>query len=124
VRNWFECKREGAVLLRVQVTNRLKRKVKVALYIEAAEGQDPATLNVRLPKSALKDSFFDADTKCFVHLLKINPLLPWGKLALRVVSKEESLIPAPPTTFSISGPVPVIKQIGVVSNSNTLVACT
>lgn len=103
VRNWFDNKREGAVLLKVQVTNRLKKKVKVSLLLEPAEGQDPATLNMRLPVSDLKDKFYDADTKVFIHLVKIDPRLPWGRLKVRVISKEEAAIPRPPAMLSING---------------------
>ena len=67
VRNWFETKREGAVMLKVSVTNKQKSKVKVALGFEVAQG-DEAALNVRLPKSMFKDKFVDSDTKCFMHL--------------------------------------------------------
>ena len=66
VRNWFETKREGAVMLKVTVTNKQKSKVKVAVGLEAIDGEGP--LNVKLPKSLFKDKFVDNDTKCFMHL--------------------------------------------------------
>jgi hypothetical protein len=65
LRDWFTCKRNGPILLRVCVTNRQKLKVKFRLQIESADGSDP---NVILPQSVVKDSFYDADTKCILHL--------------------------------------------------------
>jgi len=51
--------------LKVQVTNKIKRKVKSKVVIRAAEGQDPAELNIRwMPESVIKERFYDADTKC------------------------------------------------------------
>ena len=65
VRNWFETKREGAVLLKINVTNRYKKKVKVSVGFEVEEGQ---WVNVNLPKSMFKTRFHDDDTKCILHL--------------------------------------------------------
>jgi len=102
VRNWFETKREGVVLLKVSVTNKQKSKVKVALGFEADEG---ASLNVRLPKSMFKDKFVDSDTKCFMHLQKIDVTNPeWGKFRIVVKGKEvEGGIPKPPSMINNAG---------------------
>ncbi len=90
VRDWFACKRTGPVLLRVSVTNREKRKVKFSLKIEAA---DDSFTNVALPHSVVKDSFYEADTKCILHLQKIDPTKPFGKLRVSVVAKALDSIP-------------------------------
>ena len=79
VRKWFESKREGSVLLKVQVKNRDKKKVKVCLAIEVVEGE-----NIKVPMSAMKERFFDADTKCLLHLEKIDPRKPWGKIKVNL----------------------------------------
>ena len=58
------------------VINREKRKVKIQLKLEAAD--DEKDLNVTLPNSIIKESFYDADTKVVLHLQKIDPLKPFG----------------------------------------------
>ena len=50
-------------MLKVQVQNREKKKVKVRIVIEVGEDG-----NVRVPASEVKERFFDADTKCILHL--------------------------------------------------------
>jgi hypothetical protein len=49
--------------------------------------------NVRVPKSMIKERFYDSDTKCLFHLEKIDPLKPWGKLNLSLEAFEISPIP-------------------------------
>jgi hypothetical protein len=103
VRNWFETKREGVVMLKVSVTNKQKSKVKVSIGFEV---EDEASLNVRLPKSLFKDKFVDNDTKCFMHLQKIDITNPeWGKFKIVVKSKEveASGIPKPPPLINNAG---------------------
>ena len=92
-------------MLKVSVTNKQKSKVKVAVGFEVAEG-DEASLNVRLPKSLFKDKFVDSDTKCFMHLQKIDVTnAEWGKFRIVVKSKEveASGIPKPPPLINNSG---------------------
>lgn len=69
--------------------------MKVSLGFEAIEGEE---LNVHLPKSMFKDKFVDKDTKCFLHLQKIDVTkADWGKFKVVVVSKEvEGGIPKAP----------------------------
>ena len=99
VRNWFESKREGSVLLKVQVKNREKKKVKVRLAIEVIEGD-----NIKVPVSAISERFFDADTKCLLHLEKIDPRKPWGKIKVNLEAHEIAAIPQPPALFIIPAP--------------------
>ena len=92
-------------MLKVSVTNKQKSKVKVAVGFEVAEG-DEASLNVRLPKSLFKDKFVDSDTKCFMHMQKIDVTnAEWGKFRIVVKSKEveASGIPKPPPLINNSG---------------------
>lgn len=99
VRNWFESKREGSVLLKVQVKNREKRKVKVRLAIEVVEGD-----NIKVPLSAINERFYDADTKCLLHLEKIDPRKPWGKITVNIEAHEIAAIPQAPAMFLIPAP--------------------
>lgn len=55
--------------------------MKVTIHGEESDGQAP---NVHLPKSDLKDLFFDSDTRCLVHLEKIDPRKAWGTLKVSV----------------------------------------
>ena len=92
-------------MLKVSVTNKQKSKVKVALGFEVAQ-EDEAALNVRLPKSMFKDKFVDSDTKCFMHLQKIDLTNPeWGKFRIVVKSKEVEAggIPKPPPLINNAG---------------------
>ena len=104
MRNWFETKREGVVILKVSVTNKQKSKVKVEVGFEVEEA-DKATLNVNLPKSLFKEKFVDSDTKCFMHLQKNDVTNPeWGKFKVVVKSKEvEGGIPKPPPLINNAG---------------------
>ena len=116
-RDWFTHKKSGFVLLRVMVINREKRKVKIQLKLEAAD--DEEDLNVSLPNSIIKESFYDADTKCVLHLQKIDPLKPFGKIKITLVTKALDVIPKAPGYFSNAEPknfvqVPLIKNVGVV----------
>ena len=99
VRNWFEGKREASVLLKVQVKNREKKKVKVRLAIEVTQGD-----NVRVPVSAMHERFFDADTKCLLHIEKVDPRKPWGSIKIKVETKEVAAIPQPPGLFIVPAP--------------------
>jgi hypothetical protein len=89
VRNWFENKREGPVMLKVQVTNKEKKKVKVRVGLQIV-GEEA---NVRVPESMIKERFFDADTKCILHLEKVDPRKPWGSLKINVEAVEIAPIP-------------------------------
>ncbi|TNV72950.1 hypothetical protein FGO68_gene13466 [Halteria grandinella] len=134
VRNWFECKREGPVLVKVSVTNREKKKVKAAVRFQAAiEGQDEYELNVRLPKSEIKVTFFDADTLVVLHMTKINPLKPIGQIKIIVRSTDISPIPtAPPLTGGAAVapavrnaevPMQVIINLNSVGSGGEIVVC-
>ncbi len=68
VRNWFDCKRDGGVLLRVQVYNKGSGKVKAYIKIEhqCEQGQ---IANVQVPKSEVIETFFkNGDSKVILHL--------------------------------------------------------
>ena len=72
VRNWFDYKRDGSMLLRVSILNKAAAKIKVFLKIEhdCAEGQTP---NVLVPESELVDILYrGGDSKVAVHLQKIK----------------------------------------------------
>ena len=99
-RNWFDCKREGSVVLKVLVTNRLKKKVKVRLTLEG----DNETTNAKLPLSEIKELFYDADTKCLLNLVKIDPTKAWGVIRIKVVATEVDRVPSPPAKFLIYAP--------------------
>ena len=51
VRNWFECKREDSVLLKVNVENKSNGKIKFKVRFEHA---DDVPSNLKLPASAIK----------------------------------------------------------------------
>jgi hypothetical protein len=91
VRNWFEYKKETALLLKVNVKNRDKKKVTVRVSFETDEPS-----NIMLPKSYFKEKFFDDDTKILCHLQKIDPTKEWGPLRIKVEAKEKSAIPLAP----------------------------
>ena len=91
VRNWFDNKKESPLLLKVNVTNKLKSKVAVKVTFESSNG------NIICPKSFVKDIFIDNDTKCIIHLQKVDPLKEWGELIVKVESHEISPVPAAPS---------------------------
>lgn len=43
--------------------------------------------NVRVPNSAISGILYGNDTKCLVHLEKINPLEDWGSITIEITSK-------------------------------------
>jgi hypothetical protein len=113
VRNWFETKREGAVLLKVSVTNKYKKKVKVSVGLEVEEGQ---WANVNLPKAMFSIRFHDDDTKCILHLQKIDMKKGWGKFKVKLICKELSPIPNPPVNLNGNGALPFsISKVGYAS---------
>jgi hypothetical protein len=107
------------VLLKVQVTNRQKRKVKVSVFLEGDN------LNVNLPKSQLKEFFYDADTKTLVHLIKVDPSSQdWGSIRVRVEAREISPIPNPPAVFfNITGGFSLISPQGIKKGSAGTFTC-
>jgi len=91
-RNWFQCKREGSVMLRVSVTNKSAGKLKFRVKIEPVDADN---CNVRVPESALKDLFYRAaDVKTILHLQKIHQHLPWTplKVSVEAISKEAPVV--------------------------------
>jgi hypothetical protein len=94
VRNWFDNKKEGPVLLKVLVTNKEKKKVSVKVTFHSDDG---AQTNIVIPVSYFKESFFDADTKYLCHLMKIDPVKEWGNLRITVEAKEKSAVPNAPS---------------------------
>jgi hypothetical protein len=65
-RNWFKCKREGSVMLRVSVTNKSAGKLKFRVKIEPVDADN---CNFRVPESAIKDLFYRAaDVKTILLL--------------------------------------------------------
>jgi hypothetical protein len=44
---------------------------------------------MELPKSSIKDIFFDNDTRTLCHLQKINPSKPFGGLQVNVEVRED-----------------------------------
>ena len=111
VRNWFENKREGPILLKLAVTNRQKQRVKVSVTLEAVEGSE---INANIPRSEIKTQFFDSDTKAILHLVKIDPRKPWGQFRVKVTSRlltAGGSIPPPPSynyNMSSGGSVPIV----------------
>ena len=103
-------------MLKVQVTNREKKKVKVRLGITSVNGD-----NIRLPLSTLKDRFYDSDTKCMVHLEKIDPRKPWGELKVNLEAIEIAAIPQPPKLFII--PPPQAGTARAVVQTGSMVSC-
>ena len=55
VRDWYECKQEGVVLMKIIVANKGQDKVKFRLTFKNG-GDGP--INVLLPKSFLTDSLY------------------------------------------------------------------
>jgi hypothetical protein len=113
VRHWFETKREGAILLKVSVTSKHKKKIKVAVGF-SVEPEDLPSLNVNLPKSLFKDKFVDSDTKCYLHLQKLDlTRADWGTFKIIVAAKEvEGGVPqAPPLPTAGSYPF-ALRQVG------------
>jgi hypothetical protein len=84
IKNWFESKKEGYVLLKLNVTNKHKNKVTVRVSLKTA---DESNINVKLPKSFIKDVFLDSDTKTLMHFYKIDPTKDWGQ----IIPQSESL---------------------------------
>lgn len=71
-------------------------------------------LNVNLPKSQLKEFFYDADTKTLVHLIKVDPSRQdWGSIRVRVEAREVSPIPNPQLFSSTSRAVPRLSPLKV-----------
>ena len=52
---------------------------------------------MNLPKAMFKVRFHDDDTKCILMLQKIDMNKDWGKFKVKVISKEESAVPNPPS---------------------------
>ena len=84
-RNWFECKREGSVILKVNVTNKSTGKVKCRVRLEHVATDVPD--NVNLPCSAFKEVLYKTgDVKAIVHIEKKVAYLPWTPLRVIVES--------------------------------------
>ena len=84
VRNWFECKREDSVLLKVNVENKSNGKIKFKVRFEHA---DDVPSNLKLPASAIKQVLFrNGDVKALVHFEKMLSYKPWTKIRVFVDS--------------------------------------
>lgn len=72
------------------LTNKSDKKVTVRVKFESLTG------NIRCPRSFVKEYFIDKDTKCVLHLMKIDPTKEWGNLDIKVETKEKVPIPNAP----------------------------
>ena len=79
----------------VTVTNTTKDKVKVEVSMKNS------SLNVRCPLTSIKETLFDNDTKCLIHLQKVNPDLEWGEFEIEIRSKVKEIPMAPSIHINI-----------------------
>lgn len=69
IRDWFSCKREGSVLMKVDVYNKSSGKVKVEVKLSHGDLPEGTLPNVKLPLSPIIQAFYRGnDTKLLVHL--------------------------------------------------------
>ena len=87
VRNWFQHRKEDAVLLKVIVENKTAEPVKAKVKIN----HDPASLspcNVKLTQGEIGNCFlFNKDKKCVAHLQKLWMTKPFTPLKVEVETK-------------------------------------
>ena len=57
---------------------------------------ESTTGNIVCPKSFVKDIFIDNDTKCIIHLQKVDPTKDWGNLIIKVDAHEKNPVPQAP----------------------------
>jgi hypothetical protein len=82
-RNWFECKREGSVLMKVNITNKGPGKVKCRVRLH--HGDSPDAPNVNIPQAAFKELLYKTgDVKAIVQLEKKHAYLPWTPIRVSV----------------------------------------
>ncbi len=85
---WYDTKQTGEVLLMVVAQNLKKEKTKMDVTIKSD------SKNVRCPLGAVRETLYDNESKCLMHLCKINPTLDWGNLEIEIKTKLEGKQPS------------------------------
>jgi hypothetical protein len=103
VRNWFQHRKEGSVLLKIIVENKTTESHKVRVRISHDPTSEEAC-NVKLPQGDINDGFlFSKEKKCIIHLEKINCQKPFSKIKVEVITKPKKVKPVGGNMIMSSG---------------------
>lgn len=81
VRDWYENKKEGPVLLRVCVANKSTDTIKFRVTLTIAEGSNN---NIILPHAFLTDTLYQSELKYVGYFQKIDPTQPWPEIKVEI----------------------------------------